>query len=144
MDWVFCICTQSWAISRNWLAPRGKVLPESAKSQMSNHQNTENTRHGYYSTLGLMIRKTLSIRLAVSLFTNLPSDSGARYSVRFTVLGFTCLCSTQYKDQWVYSTDLNFSLFQNLATLSIDIKYMSIHYLKKLPLKTLNIHEDFT
>lgn len=35
-----------FTISRNWLALGEAVLPESAKSQMSEHQSGENKRHG--------------------------------------------------------------------------------------------------
>lgn len=46
------ICIWKWAasklfnVSRNWLTLRGPVPPEPTRPQVSQHQNTENERHG--------------------------------------------------------------------------------------------------
>lgn len=118
LAWGACIwkaCSRTSCLLSLGTGQQREVPPGSAKLQRSKHQNTENTRAGYYNTVGLWIQN--SEPWARSLFFSpfITNGLGAPCSLRFTAAGFSCLHSLIAQGTVRMSYRFQFFLFSKLS-----------------------------
>ena len=114
LAWGACIweaCSRTSCLLSLGTGQQREVPPGSAKLQRSKHQNTENTRAGYYNVVGLWIQNSWARSLSF-LITN---GSGTPCSLRFTAAGFSCLCSLIAQGAVRMSYRFQFFLFSKLS-----------------------------
>ena len=118
LAWGACIweaCSRTSCLLSLGTGQQREVPPGSAKLQRSKHQNTENTRAGYYNVVSLWIQNSWALGQE-SLFSQfITNGSGAPCSLRFTAAGFSCLCSLIAQGAVRMSYRFQFFLFSKLS-----------------------------